>query len=141
MADIVVLAEDAPQVAPSEKDGAAAMPPDQGELLAEVGPEAGNHGELSDPADTFFTLQTIDVTMPGTEGTVPENCMNSIDPPGQLPRFMKTNIGWQCLHGALPLQLPRCVMSPLDRDSFRGMPPAVTSLSRQHPTPFPSSEP
>jgi hypothetical protein len=92
MTDVVVLAEHAAQVAPGEENGSAPMLSDQGPLLTEMGAEAGYHGKLSDPADTFLSFQPVHVAMPRTEGAVPEDGPKGIDPPGKFSRFVEMNI-------------------------------------------------
>src|SRR6185369_6441096 len=92
VADVVVLAIDALQVAVGEEDGAAAAPPHQRPLLPEVGTVTGDHGERPHLADPFRPGRAVDVAVPGAEGAVRKNLPGGFDPLGKLTASMETDV-------------------------------------------------
>ena len=63
LADVVILAEDAAQVAAGQKDRAAAAAAGQGALLAEVRAVAGDHRRGADPAGAALAFEAVDATV------------------------------------------------------------------------------
>jgi hypothetical protein len=88
-----ILTEDATQIAVREKDGARAMLSHQGYLLPEVGLGAIDHHLRRGLAESFFALQPIHATLPGTELARLENGVGLFNPPRQLTLFLQNVIG------------------------------------------------
>jgi len=68
--DFIVLAENATQIAPAEKDGSRAARAAQTALLAEVSEIAADRGVAPGPASLGLVLQTIDFAVARTQGAI-----------------------------------------------------------------------
>src|SRR3990167_11076737 len=67
MAYIIILAEEALEVAVCQKYCPTAIITNQRLLLSKVGMKTGNHGEASDPTHPFFALKAVDTTVSRTD--------------------------------------------------------------------------
>jgi len=67
LADVVILTEDAAQVAHREEDSAAAFDAAEAVLFTEMGEIAGHQGEATCFADGRFICQAVDVAVPRTD--------------------------------------------------------------------------
>jgi hypothetical protein len=92
----VVLAENAVKVAVSEEDCSRTACADKGRLFTEVRSVAGNYRLRAGAAFARFALQTVNMTMPGAEFTIPEN------PSGGLCPLLDFAFGRQSEIGGLP---------------------------------------
>jgi hypothetical protein len=63
LADLVVLAIDAPEIAKAKEYIARAARPDQGRLFPEVRSIGGDYGKETRIARRHFVLQSIDITI------------------------------------------------------------------------------
>src|SRR5439155_6184547 len=70
LADVVVLAEDAAEVAVAEEDGAGAVPAPEAVLFAEVGEGAGDHGVAAGLARGPLVGQPVDPAIAGADPAV-----------------------------------------------------------------------
>jgi hypothetical protein len=69
LADIVVLAKDAREIAPGEEYGAAAAAAYKRSLFTEVGRVAGYFGQSADATKATLVLQAVSATVPGADLT------------------------------------------------------------------------
>jgi len=67
LADIVVLAEDAGQIAAGKEDGARAVATNEGRLFAEVRGKAGHSGPSPGTAEAAFIPQAVHAAAPGAD--------------------------------------------------------------------------
>jgi len=93
MADVVILAKDAAQVAVGEENGAGTVMSNQRRLLTEMRKRTG-YFEFS-PGFTVSdtTNQSIDAALPWAESTLCEVLVQSLNPPGKLSFLIEIEIG------------------------------------------------
>src|SRR5437763_14792829 len=65
--DVVVLAENAAQVAAGEEDRPRAATPSQAVLLPEVRKVGGDYGVASDRAEALYVVAAVDLAEPGAD--------------------------------------------------------------------------
>src|SRR3989338_1600500 len=88
MTYIIILAEEALEVAVCQKYCPAAIITHQRPLLSEVGMKTGNHGEASDPANPFFALKAFETAVSWTDMTIFRNPIKDSYP------FVEFDVGW-----------------------------------------------
>ena len=88
--DVVVLAENAPQVAPGEENRARTFPAAQAVLFAEVGEMAAHHRVATRLAYSELVSQPVDVAIARAQGAVGERRQRPLYAPGQLSGFVQT---------------------------------------------------
>jgi hypothetical protein len=70
MADPVVLAKDAAQIAKGEKDVSRTLRPRDGRFLPEMGPEMSHPDISTGPAEPALARKAVNTAMPGAQGAV-----------------------------------------------------------------------
>jgi hypothetical protein len=80
MADRIVLAEPAAQVAVGEEDRARSVLADQWPFLAEVGRVGRHRGKEAGSAGSFFSLEAVDPAEAGTQGAALKKRQRLFDP-------------------------------------------------------------
>jgi hypothetical protein len=93
MADIVILAEDAPEVAVGQKDCPGTAAADQRRLLAEMGESVGNREFISGPTVACLPTEPFHTALPRTEPAIAQEIPEELNPPGEFSSFMKADIG------------------------------------------------
>jgi hypothetical protein len=89
MADIVVLAEDTPEVAPGEKYRAGAAVTDENAFFAEVRPDGTDYRHFANSAKANFAFAAVDFTPPRAKDARPHH------PQQLLRRFAeRIDINW-----------------------------------------------
>jgi hypothetical protein len=89
-----ILAEDAAEIAIREEDGAGSMLAHQRYLLAKMRLSSEYYNVDWGPAKASFTIESLGSTLAGTELTLLENSVGSLDPPGQFAVSLQVLIGW-----------------------------------------------
>jgi hypothetical protein len=92
MADVIILAEDAPEIAVGEKDGPRTVMTDQGRFLTKVGKGARHRKIRPSLADPNLSIQAIDPTASWAEPALPKELLEKSDPPAEFSVFKKTDI-------------------------------------------------
>ena len=90
---LVVLAEDAAQVAPAEEDGSGAAPAAQAVFFAEVREVAGYDSVAAGLADREPVGQAVDVAVARAERTIGQLGERLFGPASELARLMQAEIG------------------------------------------------
>jgi hypothetical protein len=80
VADVIILAEEAAEIAVGEKDSSRAAISDQRRLLPEMGKYARDHQLTSRPAVTQLSLGSVDLTVPRTETAFGEHFVEGANP-------------------------------------------------------------
>jgi hypothetical protein len=92
MADVIILAENAPEIAVGEKDGPRTMMSDQGGFLAKMGKGARDHEIRPSLADPNLPIQAIDPTPPWAELALPQQPLQELDPLAEFSFFVETDV-------------------------------------------------
>jgi len=93
MADGVVLAERAAQVAMSEEDRSRAANPDERPFFAEMGRIGRNFGEVTGSAGASLSLEPVDAAVAGTDAAIFQDLEGPLDSLGEKPVAVRTKIG------------------------------------------------
>ncbi|MFO7605651.1 MAG: hypothetical protein R6W72_05065 [Desulfurivibrionaceae bacterium] len=93
VAELIVLAEDAAEVAVAEKDGPRAGPADQNRFFPEVRGKARNPCQPPGPADPFPVGQPVDPAVTGAEPAIFQTGQGPGNPVAKLFRFVKFQVG------------------------------------------------
>jgi hypothetical protein len=80
VADIIILAEEAPKVTMGEEDGSRATISDQRRLLPEMGKNTRDHQLTSRLAVAQLSLGSVNPTVPRTETAFGENFVEGANP-------------------------------------------------------------
>jgi hypothetical protein len=80
MADIIILAESAPQVAVGEKNGARSLATHQGRLFAEMGIIGGYHGQSAGVTGSGLPVRSVHATATRAQGAAGQRVESLIDP-------------------------------------------------------------
>jgi hypothetical protein len=94
MGDGPVLAEDAPQVAVGEEDGARSIFTRYGHLFAKMGVITEDNRLHRSPTEPSFPLLPIYPTTPGTELAMFEDAIGLLDPLGQFALSLQFLVSW-----------------------------------------------
>ena len=89
VADLVVLAKNAVQVAVGEKDGAGPLAAHQGVFLAEMGPIRRHHGLIPGAAQPQLPVMPVHQAVPGTEIALAQNLISRINLRLEQPPAMR----------------------------------------------------
>src|SRR5271157_5897266 len=90
--DIIVLAEDAAQVAVGEEYGAGAMISDQWRFFPEMGKGAGDFQFCAGPAVSGFAIHATDKALPWAESALFEELIQSISSPSEVSFLVQAYI-------------------------------------------------
>jgi hypothetical protein len=93
MSNRPILAKDAAEIAVREEDGAGAVLAHQGDLLAKMRLSSIDYNVDRGPAESSFTIEPLGSTLAGTELTLLEHSVGSLDPSGQLTFSLQVRIG------------------------------------------------
>jgi hypothetical protein len=93
LAEVVILAEDAAQVAVGEEDGARSVPPPEAVLFSEVREVAPDHGVSTGLTGGPAILQPIDAAVAWTDATLLQRRDGPLDPVSEL-LSAKAEVGW-----------------------------------------------
>ncbi len=92
LADVVVLAKDAAQIAHGKKDRAAAVPATKWVLLSHVGKTTADQGVAADLADGRLVFQSVHTAVAGAGLTIAQHLHRLLSPPGQFAATMQVQI-------------------------------------------------
>ena len=98
MADVVILAKNAPKITVGEEDGPRTVISNQGRLLAEMGKGTRDHELRPGLADSHLPVQAIDLALSRTKPTLLKEFLQELDSLAELSFFIKTKIGWGKSH-------------------------------------------
>jgi hypothetical protein len=93
MADIVILAKNAPKITVGEEDGPRTVISNQGRLFAEMGKGTRDHELQPGLADSHLPVQAIDPALPRTKPTLLKEFLQELDSLAEFSFFVKTKIG------------------------------------------------
>jgi hypothetical protein len=95
MADVIVLAKTAQQIAMCKEDRSRPVPADQGCLFAKVGLVGGHHGAAPRFADSGFSGKPVHLTALRTQGAVRQRLLAQDRPSGKKTGFQRMLVnGW-----------------------------------------------
>jgi hypothetical protein len=109
VADVVILTEDAPEVAMSQEDGPGPMISDERRFFPKVGKDARDHQLGPGLAVPDLILQPVHPAFSRAEPALPENLMEGPDSFSQFSAFVKPDIGGE--GGHLNIILPEMLVS------------------------------
>jgi hypothetical protein len=92
MADVIILAENAPEIAVGKKDGPRTMISDQGGLLTKMGKGARDDEIRPSLADPNLSIQAIDPTPPWAEPASPQQLLQELGPFIEFSFFVETDV-------------------------------------------------
>ena len=92
MTDLIVLAENAAEIAVAEEDGPGTGLTDQGGFLTKVRGITGHHRQATGPADPFLVLQPVYLAAPRAEAAFFKNRQTLRYSYRQLAGFVKSQI-------------------------------------------------
>jgi hypothetical protein len=110
MTDLIVLAEDATEIAVGQKDRARTMTTNERRLLSMMRKHTGDCQFPPRMAVARLTVQTINAALAWTEGAGLENPVQGLNPAAQFPFFVEVEIGSSKRHGPF-LPAPPLVQS------------------------------
>jgi len=105
VADVVILTEDAPEVAMGQKDGSGPMISDERRFFPKVGKDTGDHQLGPGLAVPDLAVQAVHPAFSRTEPALPENLMEGRDSFAQFSAFVEADVGGEGRH--LKIILPK----------------------------------
>jgi hypothetical protein len=98
VADVVILTEDAAEVAMGEENGSRPVISHQRTLLPEMGKGARDHELRTSAAISDLSIQTVNPTLSRAEPTFFQEILKKPDPLAKLTVFKERNVGWDKTH-------------------------------------------